>query len=55
MGMMVDLKYGGGGMDIFLYVLVMEEIFKIDVFVFVCMFVNNLLVCWGLEKFGNEE
>ena len=30
LGMMVDPKYGGGGMDTLSYVLAMEEISKID-------------------------
>lgn len=55
MGMMVDPKYGGSGMDAISYVLAMEEISKIDASVSVCMSVNNSLVCWGLETFGNEE
>lgn len=55
MGMMVDPKYNGGGMDTISYVLAMEEISKIDASVSVCMSVNNSLVCWGLEKFGTEE
>lgn len=55
MGMMVDPKYGGGGMDTISYVLAMEEISKIDASASVCMSVNNSLVCWGLEKFGTEE
>jgi alkylation response protein AidB-like acyl-CoA dehydrogenase len=55
MGMMVDPKYGGSGMDTISYVLAMEEISKIDASVSVCMSVNNSLVCWGLEAFGNEE
>jgi alkylation response protein AidB-like acyl-CoA dehydrogenase len=55
MGMMVDPKYNGGGMDTISYVLAMEEISKIDASAAVCMSVNNSLVCWGLEKFGNEE
>jgi alkylation response protein AidB-like acyl-CoA dehydrogenase len=54
MGMMVDPKYGGGGMDTISYVLAMEEISKIDASVSVCMSVNNSLVCWGLETFGTE-
>jgi alkylation response protein AidB-like acyl-CoA dehydrogenase len=37
------------------YVLAMEEISKIDASVSVCMSVNNSLVCWGLETYGNEE
>ncbi|MEY3452206.1 MAG: hypothetical protein RL711_2034 [Bacteroidota bacterium] len=54
MGMMVDPQYGGSGMDTISYVLAMEEISKIDASVAVCMSVNNSLVCWGLEHFGNE-
>jgi alkylation response protein AidB-like acyl-CoA dehydrogenase len=55
LGMMVDPKYGGGGMDTISYVLAMEEISKVDASVSVCMSVNNSLVCWGLEQFGTEE
>lgn len=55
MGMMVDPKYNGGGMDSIAYVLAMEEISKIDASAAVCMSVNNSLVCWGLEQFGSEE
>lgn len=55
LGMMVDPKYGGGGMDTISYALAMEEISKIDASVSVCMSVNNSLVCWGIEKFGTEE
>jgi len=55
LGMMVDPKYGGGGMDTISYVLAMEEISKIDASVSVAMSVNNSLVCWGLEHFGTEE
>jgi alkylation response protein AidB-like acyl-CoA dehydrogenase len=55
MGMMVDPKYNGGGMDTVSYVLAMEEISKIDASASVCMSVNNSLVAWGLEKYGTEE
>ncbi len=55
LGMMVSPKYGGGGMDTISYVLAMEEISKIDASCSVIMSVNNSLVCWGLEKFGNDE
>ena len=55
MGMMVDPKYNGGGMDTISYTLAIEEISKIDASASVCMSVNNSLVCWGLEKFGSEE
>lgn len=55
MGMMVDPKYGGGGMDTVSYVLAMEEISKVDASASVAMSVNNSLYCWGIEKFGTEE
>jgi alkylation response protein AidB-like acyl-CoA dehydrogenase len=54
MGMMVDPAYDGGGMDAVSYVLAIEEISKADASVSVIMSVNNSLVCWGLETFGNE-
>ncbi len=54
LGMMVDPKYNGGGMDAVSYVLAMEEISKIDASASVCMSVNNSLVCWGLETYGTE-
>jgi alkylation response protein AidB-like acyl-CoA dehydrogenase len=55
MGMMVDPKYGGSGMDTVSYVLAMEELSKIDASASVCVSVNNSLVCWGLEEYGTEE
>ena len=55
LGMMVDPKYGGGGMDAISYVLAMEEISKVDASASVVMSVNNSLVCWGLETYGTEE
>jgi alkylation response protein AidB-like acyl-CoA dehydrogenase len=55
MGMMVSPEYGGGGMDSLSYVIAMEEISKVDSSCSVIMSVNNSLVCWGIETFGNEE
>lgn len=55
MGMMVSPQYGGSGMDTMSYVLAMEEISKVDASTSVCMSVNNSLVCWGLEKYCNED
>ena len=54
MGMMVNPAYGGSGMDTMSYVLAMEELSKIDASASVVMSVNNSLVCWGLDTFGNE-
>lgn len=55
MGMMVNEKYNGSGLDTLSYVLVMEELSKIDASSSVIVSVNNSLVCWGLETFGTEE
>lgn len=54
MGMMVSPQWGGAGMDTVSYVLVMEELSKIDASCSVAVSVNNSLVCWGLETFGND-
>ena len=54
LGIMVDPKYGGSGMDTISYVLIMEELSKIDASASVIVSVNNSLVCYGLEAFGSE-
>ena len=54
MGMMVDPAFGGSGMDTLSYVLVMEELSKVDASSSVVVSVNNSLVCWGLETFGTD-
>jgi alkylation response protein AidB-like acyl-CoA dehydrogenase len=54
MGMMVDPKYGGSGLDTISYVIAMEEFSKVDASASVVVSVNNSLVCWGLETFGSE-
>jgi len=55
MGMLVDPKYDGSGMDTVSYVLAMEELSKVDSSVGVIISVNNSLVCFGIEKYGTEE
>ena len=55
LGMMVSPEYNGGGMDTMSYVLALEEISKIDASAAVIMSVNNSLVCWGIEEYGNED
>lgn len=55
MGIMVDPKYGGSGLDTVSYVLIMEELSKIDASASVIVSVNNSLVCYGIEKYGTEE
>jgi len=55
MGIMTDPEYGGSGMDTISYVLVMEELSKIDASASVIVSVNNSLVCYGLQSYGTEE
>jgi alkylation response protein AidB-like acyl-CoA dehydrogenase len=55
MGMMVDPKYGGSGLDSVSYVLALTELSKIDASAAVIMSVNNSLVCAGIEKYCSEE
>ena len=55
LGVMTDPKYGGSGMDAISYVLIMEELSKIDASASVIVSVNNSLVCYGLEAYGTEE
>jgi len=55
LGMMTDPKYNGAGLDTISYVLVLEELSKIDASTAVVVSVNNSLVCYGLEKYGTEE
>lgn len=54
LGMMVDPKYNGSGLDTISYVLAMEELSKIDASASVVVSVNNSLVCFGLEKYGTD-
>lgn len=54
MGIMVDPKYGGGGMDTVSYAIAMEEVSKVDASAGVIMSVNNSLVCYLIESFGSQ-
>jgi alkylation response protein AidB-like acyl-CoA dehydrogenase len=54
MGMMVPEQYGGAGLDMVSYILALEEISKVDASCGVIMSVNNSLVCYGLNEWGNE-
>ena len=55
MGIMVPIQYGGAGMDTLAYVLVLEEIAKIDASTAVILSAHNSLVLWGLNEYGSEE
>jgi alkylation response protein AidB-like acyl-CoA dehydrogenase len=54
MGMMVADKWGGSGLDAQTYVLVIQELSKVDASAGVICSVNNSLVCFNIEKYGTE-
>ncbi len=55
MGIEVPEQYGGVEMDTLAYVLVLEEIAKVDASHAVVMSVNNSLYCYGFLRYGTEE
>lgn len=55
MGIMVPEEYGGAGLDTLAYVLVLEEIAKIDASSAVILSAHNSLVLWGLNEYGSKE
>ena len=55
MGMMVEPKWEGGGMDSISYTIAMEEISRVEASSGVVMSVNNSLVCYLLEKFASDH
>ena len=54
MGMMVNPKWGGSGMDPISYAIAMEQISRVDASAAVVMSVNNSLVCALIEKYGDD-
>jgi alkylation response protein AidB-like acyl-CoA dehydrogenase len=54
MGMMVDEKWGGAGLDTQSYVLVIQELSKVDASAGVICSVNNSLVCFNIGKYGTD-
>lgn len=55
MGVMVPEAYDGAGLDTLAYVLILEEIAKIDASTAVILSAHNSLVLYGLNEFGTEE
>lgn len=55
LGMMVDERYGGAGLDPLTYVLAVEEVACACPSTAVTMSVTNSVCCWPLERFGSEE
>lgn len=55
MGAMVPEEWGGAGMDSLSYVLIIEEISRVDASLGVVLSVNNSLYCHPISKFGTPE
>ncbi len=55
LGMMVPPEYGGSGLDAVSYVLAIEEISKVEASIGIVLSVQNSLMNWILEHYGNEE
>ncbi len=55
MGVMVPEGYGGAAMDALSYVIIIEEISRIDASLGVILSVNNSLFCHPINKFGTPE
>lgn len=55
MGMMVPEEWGGAALDTISYALAIEEISRVDASVGVIMSVNNSLVCFGINRYGNDD
>ncbi|HPF34192.1 MAG TPA: acyl-CoA dehydrogenase [Candidatus Krumholzibacteria bacterium] len=55
LGINVPEKWGGAGFDMVSYVLAMEEVSAACASTGVIMSVNNSLVCWPLETYGNDD
>jgi len=55
LGMMVEERYGGAGLDPLSYVIAVEEIARVCPAVAVTMSVTNSVCCWPINHFGSEE
>jgi len=55
MGMMVEEKYGGSGMDALSYVIGIEEISRVDASLGVILSVNNSLYSHPITKFATDD
>ena len=55
LGVNVAEEYGGVGLDAVSYVLIMEELSKVDNSCSVIVSAHNSLCLWGIEKYGTEE
>jgi len=54
-GVSVPVEWGGSGMDVLSYSIVIEEISRVCANTGVILSVNNSLVCDPIEKYGNDD
>jgi alkylation response protein AidB-like acyl-CoA dehydrogenase len=55
LGMLVDERYGGGGVDTLTYALAVEELARVCPSTAVTMSVTNSVCCWPIDRFGSDE
>lgn len=55
MGVTVPPEYGGAGLDMISYAIVVEELARVDAACSIVLSVNNSLVCYPLELFATHE
>ena len=55
LGMMVEERYGGFGVNAVTYVVCVEEVARACPSTAVTMSVTNSVCCWPIDRFGNDE
>ena len=55
LGMLVDEKFGGAGLDAAHYIIAVEELARVCPSVAVSMSVTNSVCCWPIDRFGSED
>jgi acyl-CoA dehydrogenase len=55
LGVLVDERYGGAGLDKASYVVVVEELARVCPSTAVTVSVTNSVCCWPIAEFGSEE
>ena len=54
LGMLVGEEYGGAGVDVLTYAIVVEELARVCAATAVTMSVSNSVCCWPIARFGGE-
>jgi len=54
-GMLIPEKWGGAGLDTISYVLMLEEVARVDASMAVALSVTNSVVAWPLWRHGNDQ